>query len=389
MSIKVSIDSGERYRRHFVDYDNNFPQLQGLSVGDEYQSAIYRDDVIKTEVISDDNMPYLIPQIAPLDVYPWLNRDFYEKKYPMEMSEDILRHYTDIIDVEPSEDVCDFIGNLALKNGVLVFDYPSIDKNYPDRVITLVEDSGGSIKSIEELGTQTYYAGKVYKSHGFEKGVLVRSLIEVLKEMVVKNEIPNIIPSDGVTYVADLDESYSAHLFDIYSDAFQAINDHPCRQGYLPNEFYDAMVDPGLSSKIGKLILNSNDEVANMVMFSHDLPFPWLSQAAYTNLVNGNTKYLSNEVLSEFKNGKIIYFPAIATNPNNRRGLDSQPVIDLLAKAVHEANNEVITCFDCCDFNKDVLGLPTYIARLINNTEYARTDGFKEIGQQKYMSIKL
>lgn len=386
--ITSGLDQGEFYRNLLEGYDKFFPQVQGLDSGEEYINALADSSVVTTNILGPEGAFHKLPQLAPLRVYPWLNAEYYATVYPLETRDDTVRHYMDMPGVIPGREVRNEIGRLAGAQGVVVFDYPNTDESYPDRVVSLIEDSGGRVAEMVQLGTQTYYAGKIHKRAGYDPDVDVISMQEALAKMRERGDIPEKLPADGATYIEQIDSQSASHLFEIYDKAFQTINDHPCRQGFTPEEFYEVMVDPELASRVGKLILNAGGEVANMVMFSHDLPFPWLSQRAYDNLVEG-TFPLDTATLEDWRGGNLLYFPAIATNPDNRRGLDSQPVIDLLAKGVHESNNEVIVGFDCCDFNKDVLGLPAYIARLINNTEHAQVDGFTEIGQQRYMGVKL
>lgn len=381
------VEQGEFYRDLFSEYDESFPQLQGLDRGEELDNAIADPEVIKTNVADENGILYPVPQLAPIRAYAWLNLEHYTSVYPDETERDSLRHYMDVPGVTPGPEVRSAIGQLAAQQGVLVFDHPSIDEEYPERVERLIDESGGIVEEISLLGTQTYYAGRIQKRAGFDPAQPRISMQAALADMQEKGELPPEVPHDGATYAETIDPTAAAHIYGIYDKAFQVINDHPCRQGFTPEEFHEVMVsDTG--KHIGKLILNYGGEMANMVMFSHDLPYPWLSQRAYRNLVSGEFP-VDKRVLDDLEGGDVLYFPAIATNPDNRRGLDSQPVIDILARAVDRSNNEVIVGFDCCDFNRDVLGLPQYIARLINNTTHAQVEAFNEIGQQRYFGVRL
>ena len=376
----------EFYDARLAAVNSVFPQRQGLSEED-FDAVIQSPNTVATPYTDLTSGVHMVPQLAEVGSYAWLNEELYTARYPDAASADTLRHFTDVEGITPGEAVTTAVGKLAAANGVIVFDYPSIDEEYPDRVRALIERSGGQIVEVEQLGTQTYYAGRVRKVAGFDPEAPMLSMHQGLHNMQTAGEIPSELPADGATYLETLDADTADHLYEIYADAFSVLNDHPCRQGFTPEEFRDVMTSEA-GHKIGKLILMSGGDVANMVMFSHELPYDWLNPEAYKNLLGGSYP-IESDALASMKGGDMLYFPAIATNPKNRNGLDSQPVIDLLARAVDASNNEVVVGFDCCDFNKDVLGLPAYIARLINNTGYATTDGFIEIGQQRYMGYSL
>jgi hypothetical protein len=376
----------EFYDASLAEVNGMFPQRQGLSEED-FDAVIQQADTVATPYTDLSTGVHLVPQLAQVRSYSWLNEELYAARYPEAVATDNLRHFTDVAGIKPGQAVRDALGMLAASRGVLVFDYPDIDEEYPQRVQALIERSGGQIVEAEQLGAQTYYAGRIRKAAGFDANAPVLSMQEGLLRLRAAGEIPHDLPTDGATYVETVDEETASHLYDIYADAFSVLNDHPCRQGFTPEEFREVMTSE-VGKDIGKLILMSGGEVANMVMFSHELPYEWLNPRAYQNLLNGNYP-IDKAAVADMKGGQILYFPAIATNPKNRKGLDSQPVIDLLARAVDASNNEVVVGFDCCDFNKDVLGLPKYIARLINGTEHATTDGFVEIGQQRYMGYSL
>ncbi|RTK94553.1 hypothetical protein EKI60_02950 [Candidatus Saccharibacteria bacterium] len=376
----------EFYDRLLADVNAAFPQRQGLSEED-FAVVATDQDVASTYIADVESGMHAIPQLAPVSSYPWLNTELYDSRYPDASEGADIRHFMDIPGVIPGPDVRDALGKLASNGGVVVFDYPSIDPEYPERVSRLVHESGGRITEAVQLGTQTYYAGRIRKVAGFDADSPVLSMQDGLRKMQSAGVIPNVLPSEGTTYLETIDPATADHLYEIYADAFSVLNDHPCRQGFTPEEFREVMVSES-GKDIGKLLFMAGGEAANMVMFSHELPYPWLNPNAYKNLLSGNYP-IDAATLASFEGGDMLYFPAIATNPKNRRGLDSQPVIDLLAQAVDASNNEVVVGFDCCDFNKDVLGLAAYIARLINNTGVASTSGFAEIGQQRYMGFNL
>jgi hypothetical protein len=100
---------------------------------------------------------------------------------------------------------------------------------------------------------------------------------------------------------------------------------------------------------------------ATVCLLGEDLDkYPWL-----------NTKFYEREIPAEYASRQILYFPAIATDPQHQGEHKTADVVNLIAQMVEYGNNEIVVAFDCCDFNKDVFPLAAVLEDLINATPEA------------------
>jgi hypothetical protein len=188
---------------------------------------------------------------------------------------------------------------------------------------------------------------------------------------------------EGASYQSTVSEIQAERMRELYEKAFEVLNDHPCRQGIDDEEFRRLMVE---DDEVAKLVCNVQvggdgeefAEVATVCLLGEDLDkYPWL-----------RTDFYEREIPEEYGNKQILYFPAIATDPQFQGEHKTADVVNLIAQMVEYGNNEIVVAFDCCDFNKDVLPLASMLEDLINATPEASIK-FEIIGMQTYAAIQL
>lgn len=359
------------YEEAMSEYNSNFPQRQGL-FPDEFQSAVNNTLVNTTDLIHDGRKLRL-PQLVPVEQYSWLNAEEYERRFPSETSENAVRHYTHIPGVQPGEDVKRGLLELAQKRGILVFDFPDTDSEYIERVVTTLKELEISTGSVDLLGTQTYFGGKVSLKHGYNPDIPVKSLHQAFSEMVELGIVKSSEILDGASYTQTIEREEAGRLFAIYEKAFEKLNHHPCRQGLSPEEFLRVLSD---EPEIAKLRYNQNGETSTLMILGDDLSkYPWLNQEFY-----------QKQYPDEYNKAQILYFPALYTDPERQGEVNSEYVVNLISQMVEFGNNEIIVAFDCCDIN--VGFLDKYIEELVNKTPQANLY-FDNLGTQKYVSIPL
>ena len=374
----VMIPSGLlEVRDDFVQYDDTlrhlndtFPQKQGL-LEDEYSEVVNDPRVVSTPVMSaNGNAAFLVPQLAPVEVYSWLNSEFYAKRYPLEPAQGDIMHFQDMPGVIPGIQVVQGIQRLARSEGRLIYDYPDSKPGYPDTLRNFLSSVGVRVEKIDELGTQTYFAGKVCLKRSVDPSQGMMSLSEACKQMQ-KNSSQS--SEEGTMYLETVDEGNLQRMQDCYSEAFAILNDHPCRQGLTPDEFREVAVD---RPQIAKLVHKTGSKITSMCVLGDDLSlYPWL-----------NREFYASRFPEETKNNQILYFPAMATDPENMGARNAEKIVSFIAQMLDKGNNEAIIAFDCCDVNVGFLDV--YLNEIINKTPEASIN-FEVLGVQRYGAMQL
>lgn len=357
------------YTEILAPLNEQSPQRQGMEEV-YYQKALDNPSVRSTDVTLETGETIRVPQLAPVDQYPWLNAEFYEKTFPEEYGAGKVRHYLDIPGIEPSEAVKDELQKLAAEGGVLVFDYPAIDPDAPDRVAALLQSLDITKSEDVELGKQTYYAGKCrLKRRELEEAP--ENMRTTFHRMIEDGELEEN-PVNGAAYRELVDEQQAPRLYDVYEKAFQKLNDDPCKQGIDADKFMEIITS---KPEMFKLVNNKDGEITTLCVFGTDVTeYDWL-----------NSEVFAAQFPEETARDEMVYFPAIATDPDMAGEFYTEPIVQLLSQMSEAGGHEVIVAFDCCSKNKL---LARYIQGLINKTPELSIK-FEKIGTQTYAATKL
>ena len=349
---------------------DKYPAYLGLHK-EEFEDALNDPEVAKTE-ISIGGESYSFPQVSTLDKYKWLNSDFYKEKFPEQYRNGSLVHYEDLPGIQPGPDVLAKLSEVAKKDGVLVFDYPSNDPEYPERVARVL-DSLGIVPTtgLEVLGTQTYFVGKVKIKTEHEKLDQPLRLYDSFTKLIENGSYDIAKFQDGASFEKTVSEDEAKDMNHFYDAAFEVLNNHPCRQGLGPKEFMEVV---SYDKDVVKVVYRKEGEVVSMCLLSEDLSkFDWI-----------NPKFYERISTDEKKN--IIYFPALATNPDKKGELYTQKMINLISAAVEAGDNEVIVAFDCCDVNNGFLD--KFLEAMINRTKETSIN-IEPVAIQRYCAIGI
>jgi hypothetical protein len=363
--------SFDLYQRCMDPLNSNFPQRQGLDF-EEFSYSYSDPSVVSTEIAVGDKKLRL-PQLLPVAAFEWLKPEYYEKHYAQECADGKLLHFSDIPDIEPGEEVKSHLAALADKSGVIVFDYPSIDSEYPERVKETLEKAGAGISDIETIGRQTYFAGQLSlkRPHTEKKRPLTFS--EAFDELVAKNEFDTSEYHDGTSLQLEIKGEEAVKMYQFYSDAYDTISDHPCSQGLSPVEFQDMLIKPD----VAKLVFRRNGVAETMCLITNDLDsLTWI-----------NPDYYRRKFPEKSKKEQIIWFPGIATDPNPMKAGHNFPKLaNLLAHLAEVGDNSMVVVFDTPDINTGFLD--AYIEEEVGKTPYADIK-FQQLGVQTYCAVKL
>lgn len=361
--------SYELYSSLFAGINSEFPQHQGF-FEEEFKRALHNPSVIKTTIQSLGET-CLLPQMEPISSFEWLNEDYYQNRYPDEYEKGQLFHFTDIPGIEPGEAVKGALLNLAAEKGVVVFDYPSVDRTYPERVTTILDDVGITYEEIELLGTQTYHAGQVYLKRvtPFDKPL---DTIEAFKRLDSTGEFDAASYVNGASVHEEVVGEEANNMYRVYEKAYETLNDHPCKQGVDANEFLDMVSN---DRTIAKVVYAENNQIATLCLITTDLgKLTWV-----------NSDYYKDNFANKYEKGQVTWFPAIATDPERTGERNAAKIIELLTQLAEVGGNDYVVVFDTPDKNAF---LADYLGYLINSSDEAGID-FTVLGAQQYCAVQL
>ena len=341
------------------------PQFQGLD-SDEHYDAMTNPDVAFSyvEVESDNELVSVpVPQLSPVEVFPWLNKPHYENRFPGAE----IRHLQHFEGVQPSRMVGEEVLRVAQADGYIIFDYPESYADYPTILSGLLSSVGVEIEEVMEIGTQTYFAGKIGLKNGVKESEPVRNMQDTFSEMQAGG-----IKTGKAKYESIIDPEQAVRMDGFYDDAFQVLNEHPCRQGLTTQEFLETMSNP----QIAKLTYEVEGETATVCVLGDDLDeYPWVNKGFY-----------NESFPDEYTNKQILYFPALATDPDKQGERNTEKIVGLIAEMLERGNNEAIIAFDCCDVNVGMLDV--FLEMMINDTPECSIK-FETIGKQIYGAFKI
>lgn len=369
--VTPSDRSYEVYDSLLVSAGSPHPQMQGLGP-DEFPRVVDDPETVCTTVITAEGERFAMPQLTSVNANFWLNTDFFEQVFRDEMQSGDVRYFRDLGQVAAGSQVHAAVSALVESQGVLAFDYPTDDPEYPDRVARLVQESGAIVAGEEQLGTQTYYAGKCHLKRPEVAGERDPSIMVTFDRMLADGVLEPYT-DNGASYHKLISKEEAEKLYETYEAAYKGINNHPCRQSVDADEFYHMLTE---DSSIIKLVNRVDGEITTICLVTDNLEgCDWLDPRAY-----------KEKFPVEHAENELIYFPAIYTDPEKRGHTYARQIIELLARMSEYGGHEVQVLFDNEDRNNGVLSL--FLARFINKTPELEVD-FQVIGTQQYMAYKL
>lgn len=360
----------QTYTALIDSYARLSPQHQGLGAV-EFHDALTNPAVSKTEVEVGGEI-VAVPQLSPIEHSEWLNTDFYKKKFPDEMAGDNLLYFVDLPEVVPGSQVQSRLRELASKGGVLVFDYPDTDAEYPTRVHSLLESLGIEAPEPEIIGNQTYFAGqtKLIRKE-YPLGPL-KSLDEAFAQMIEKGEYDTSQLENGASLQTIIAPEDAQHMLCFYEEAYEVLNDHPCRQGLSPEEFLHMMTE---NEQVIKVVNKVEGKIVALLLIDNNLDeLSWV-----------NSTYYKEEYSDKTRTGQAVCIPGLAADTNSNVSGNTQEMINLIAELGEKANNDMLVVFDCCDMNTGFLD--KFIDYMINQTPQASI-AINPIAVQRYCAIK-
>lgn len=366
------VQAGTEIEKIFADINRQHPQHQGIGEA-EIESMLKDNDTACTEITTEGSDLVPLPHIAHIRHFDWLNTDFYQRRFPDAFNSANLMNFIDLPGVKPGEQVVQKIQSLASSSGVIVFETASCDPEAKDRILEIVSSSGVDFQPAELIGTQTYFVGQS-KLLTVEPSEAPQSLGEAYDTIGEGLGLYDPQTKTGVVLQHRVPEEAARYMYDFYEEAYKVINDHPCRQGLSPDEFYDMAV--------------RDEDVDKLIYFNRGVPEAlYLACNDLTKLSWVNSQYYKNKYPAQYTKGQLVWFPGIATDPRPEvAGHNTQYMINLMAKLVVQGRNDFVALMDFCDMN--AAWLPGYLESEINKTDEARIS-IEPIATQQYWGLQL
>lgn len=361
--------SFEYYEELLRPLNESHPQRQGLT-SEEFLTAVSSNDVAKT-CVEVEGRRLLLPQLAPIGYFQWLNVGVYEKTFP----DTEMRNYTDLQQVEPSDDVKQGIIDLASTGGVLTFDFPDTDPDYAERLVAFVQSLGVKCEPIEELAKQTYFSGQTtLKNRSPEELGNPVDMMETFEKAVADGTYDTARFDNGASALRVVDLHQAQAMNDFYEAAYETLNNTEyCKQGLDADEFLQMMTE---EPDVAKIVNTVDGEIVSLLLLDNDL----------TKLSWVNHEYYQKMFPEKYEKGQVMWFPGLAANPEKQGGLNTQVMVDLVAELGEWGGNDINVVFDCGNTNTGFLDV--FLSDMINKTEEASID-IREIAHQKYCAVRL
>jgi hypothetical protein len=372
--VELSETSSYNYARYShltQEYGLQSPQHQGLA-RDEFEAAIIDPNVASTTVETPQGN-FSFPQLSPLEQNGWLNTKYYEKKYAGPYEKGDVMFYVDLPSITPGEAVKNRLSELADRGGVIVFDYPMTDEDYPKRVDAVLDELGITAESTEVLGDQTYYMGQTFLKRTDDKGRDALGFDAAYNAVIADGSYDTARIQNGASLWNQIDETKAQELRQFYDAAYETLKDQPCEQGLTPEEFKEMLTD---RTDVAKIVNSVDGEIVSLVLLDNKLDkLSWV-----------NSEYYKQNYPEKFENGQIMWFPGLAADPGRPESMNTQVMVDLIAQLGERGGNAITVVFDCCDKNKGFLD--AFLNVMINATPYAGVD-IQPIAVQRYMAVRL
>jgi hypothetical protein len=255
---------------------------------------------------------------------------------------------------------------------VLVFDYPTADPDYEDRLRAFLATVGIEAEDTQSLGNQTYFAGQVTLKRQLDPTAPRLTFAEAYQRAIADGDYDRSRIKDGASLQARVDPEQARVMQEFYSEAYEVLNDHPCNQGLAPDEFLEMATE---KDWVTKIVNSADGEVQAICLLDNDL----------TELDWVNPEFYEEHFPGKAATKQIVWFPGLAASPDKKVGHNLQSMVNLIAELVDKGNNEMLVVFDCCDMNTGLLD--TALNAMINATPQAAID-IQPIAVQRYCAIK-
>jgi hypothetical protein len=367
----ASLVEYEGYSRLNEVYGLDSPQVQGMTYP-EYLRALDDSRVVSTVIHTGDS-DFRFPQLSPIERYDWLNADYYARTFPEEATHDRLLHFIQMPSIEPGEDVKDRLRRLGNEHGVLAFDFPSSDGEYPNRIEELLGSLGVGMSEPQHLGTQTYFAGQSKFKIPIVAGAPRLSFEEAWDRLLADGEYDPALIENGASLKSSIPHDQAQVMKRFYDEAYKVLNDDPCNQGLDADQFYDMVTD---DLEHSTNIVNSVDGEAVALCILHNK----LDSLSWVN-----AEYYRNHYPGLMEGGQVVWSPGLASDPEKLSGPKLIGMAKLITKLAVKANNELLLVFDCC--KKNTGKLDKVLNSVLNLTGVVGID-IREIASQQYMAVK-
>ncbi|HSW99847.1 MAG TPA: hypothetical protein VLH38_02310 [Patescibacteria group bacterium] len=360
----------ELYAQMVNEYGKGSPQHQGLTEID-FRNAAHDPRVITTDVERGGSY-FEFPQLSPVGIYEWLNEGFYAGKFSEAFGRDALLHITSLPDMEPGDRVRKRLQELAQRDGTLVFDFPSSDPEYPQRIQRILDGLGIQGSEVEIIGTQTYFAGQSkLKGKAVEGPPL--EFAEAYRRLVVDGEYDPARIKNGASMQTEIGPGEAARMRRFYDAAYKVLNEHPCNQGLDTDQFFEMITN---QPWVTKIVNSSGGEAVALCLLSSKLDeLDWI-----------NAEYYKERYPEKAANDQIVWFPGVAADPERPEKHNLQAMADLITEIAVKGDNEILVVFDCCDMNTGFLDV--ILNDIINRTPHGSID-IQPIAKQTYCAIQI
>jgi hypothetical protein len=346
---------------------------QGLTK-EEFGQAVLHPDVVKTTIESVGET-CLLPQLTPIDQYAWLNVPRYASEFSQAAASGNLLQFTDLPNIEPGVEVNDRLLQLAEDEGVLVFDFPDNDSEYPERVTEHLRLLGINFDPAITLATQTYFAGQVHlkrvQPDTREDPIDMGSTFDRILEdgSFDRSRIAN-----GASIFRTVDPDTAREMNIFYDEAYVDLNEKEfCNQGLESEEFLQHV---SADEHVLKVVNSIDGKKVALLMLDNDL-----SELSWVNAV-----YYKNKYPEKYKRGQVMWFPGLAADPGSDIGKNTETMVQLIAELTEASRNEFVVVFDCGLLNTGFLD--SFLNDMINSTPQAAID-IQPIAAQHYMAMHL
>ena len=365
-----TLKSYRAYAGLIAEYGRLSPQHQGLTA-QEFAEALDDPAVAKTTVIQGEEQ-LQIPQLAPVERNHWLNAGFYATTFPDEYSRGDVLHFVDIPGVKPGAEVQARLKGLAANRGVVVFDYPTSDPEYPNRVRSFLGQTGIQTGDVQLLGSQTYFAGQTKLLRRQYPLPPPTDLATTYEQAVADGIYDESRRENGVSVVRRVDEVQAQRMLRFYEDAYQVLNDHPCKQGLSPQEFMEIMTE---YDHVPKVINTVDGTIVALCLLDTNLQeLSWV-----------NADFYSHKYPEKTATDQVTWFPGLAADPASEVVHNTEAMVGLISELGELGNNDMLVVFDAGDMNTGFLD--KFLEKLINNTPQASV-AINPIAVQRYCAIQ-
>ncbi len=363
--------SFEFYQDSFRDLNANHPQFQGFTE-DEFTDAVERPSTVCAELPSAAGQ-IVVPQVVDIETFAWLKADFHERQFQRAADRGVLRQYHETPSVEPSERTVSEIDRIASEHGVLTYNFPSTDPEYPERLLKLIKAADAEVVEDVELAKQTYFMGQIRLKREHERREHPVHFAKAFDLARQDGSYAETRIKNGASLHLVVDDVSADVMYGFYKDAYLKLEDEPCEQGLSPDEFRRMMTE---DKNVIKVVNSEDGEIVSLCLLENNLSvLSWVNEG-----------YYASRYPDKHSKDQTYWFPGLAANPHKKGGLNTQVMVSLLAELVEKGDNEIAVVFDCGKTNTGFLDV--FLNAMINACPQTEID-IQPIAHQNYRAISL